>query len=469
MKVNHSSHIFFIEQVSDSLIVRNYLYKQLLSEALKQKNITLSNSTLSSEGNVQHLNLDVYYNNKYIRKIKKKLRRIQRIRLFIKKKKFNNKKKNRRIRFFEKNFSLLKKKRLYLVPLKSFFKSREKEILKIKTKKNLKHIYNQKQFKSTDISLKKRNRYRVKRLRRLILFYNRFKSKILKYKLDKNKFTDLSIEKKRKLRVLKRIKKSILKKINRIKEISKFFFLTRLNKNDLKDLHIRINPLNKYLKKNFLFYQFIKNLSRYRFSLFRRGNTLLNDFIAISSLLNRKQITLDSFTNVLGLIFKTLHKRRHSIFFGFIRKIIQLFTKTRTSCIQGMKIEISGRLRGNNRARTQRAIAGFLGITTISSETKFSKCDVHTIYGVYGLKVWVTYGAFRKLTKKYLLKSRRKSINKFKYQKDLEKLIHKLEKIKEQKKTHDVPFRVELKIRNLLRKISNRKKNKRAKNKVNRR
>ena len=71
MKVNHSSHVFFTEQTSDSLIVRNHLYKQLLSEALKQKNITLSNAILSTNGNIHHLNLDVYYNNKYIRKIKK--------------------------------------------------------------------------------------------------------------------------------------------------------------------------------------------------------------------------------------------------------------------------------------------------------------------------------------------------------------------------------------------------------------
>lgn len=461
MKVNHLNNVFFTEQVSDSLIVRNHLYKQLLIEALKQKNITLSNVTLSAHGNVQHLNLDVYYNNKYIRKIKKKLRRIERTRLFVKHKKFNKKRKFKRSRFLRNNIISLKKKRLYLIPLKSFFRSREKEISG--NKKNLKNVYNQKQFKSLNISLKKRNRYRIKKLRNLVISYNHFKYRILKQNVQKGNINDLSSKQKRKFRKLKLIKNSILRKINSLKGLSRFSFLTRLDNNYSKNLHIRINPLNKYLKKNFLFYQFIKNLSRYRFSLFRRGNTLLNDFIAISSLINRKQISVDAFTNILGLVFKNLHKRRHSVFFAFVRRIIRLFTKIRTSCIQGMKVEVSGRLRGANKARTQRAIAGFLGITTISSETKFSKCDIHTIYGVYGLKVWVTYGTFRLLTKKHLLKSRTKSLNKFKFQKILEKKLFKLNKIKQQqKRTHFIRRKTVARIKGLLKRIS-RKKNYRKK------
>ena len=52
---------------------------------------------------------------------------------------------------------------------------------------------------------------------------------------------------------------------------------------------------------------------------------------------------------------------------------------------------INGKLKGKLRASSLKILVGKIGTQTISSEIDFSKVHVYTIYGCFGIKIWVNY------------------------------------------------------------------------------
>lgn len=61
------------------------------------------------------------------------------------------------------------------------------------------------------------------------------------------------------------------------------------------------------------------------------------------------------------------------------------------SSIQGIKIHLSGRLNGVDRARTVKFNWGSLPLNTLSSRIEFAKNTAFTKYGTLGIKVWVSF------------------------------------------------------------------------------
>lgn len=441
MKVKHLNHVFFQEQIHPSNVARNYVYKQVLASALKRKNVMLSDANLSFQGNVQHLKLDVFYRNKQIRRIKYKLKRKFSNRKFLrylyKKKTYRRSKKFKKYknkRYRSRKVVRYQRKMFYVVPLEDFVKGRQK-------------------IKDSKFGKFKIRKYIPKRLKRTIFKLRRIQIRLSKFKFKlRKRLKKKSIKKYvKKLSKIRSFEKSIIGKI-RLLQGQKLFFLTKLEKNSLFDLHLRVNPLNKYLKSKVVFFNLMKSLSKYRFSLFQRGNTLMNDFFAVSSLLNRKKLSVDVFTTILSSVFKNLHKRKHFIFFGFVRRLAKIFVKVPTSFVRGMKVEISGRLGGRNKAKTQRVIAGRLSTTTVSVDTKFCKQDIHTIYGTYGIKVWVTYGNKKLYSKKFKIKGATGS----RFQKNVEKRLYQLRKVKKKRfnKLFFQSYKQEVNIQRLLFRVS---------------
>lgn len=262
----------------------------------------------------------------------------------------------------------------------------------------------------------------IKSKEKLLSFNFNFKSKKKKKKkiLKRHKFAKKLIEK----------QKQYLEQKKQENNYNKFDFLTKIaNKKEdsIKDIHFRLVPLNPKIKDSKLYSSFRKKLRNFRKNMFKECPHLFCDLVAISSLINRKQIFISSFTKVLGLIFESLPKHFHGNFLGFVREIMELYIKAKTSYIVGMKIQFGGRIKGNNKAKTVKTELGSLNITTIKSQTIHHKEDIHTKYGTYGLKVWITYGSV-KLSKKSRIainkikQARKKEIAKLKLKKKLAKL-----------------------------------------------
>lgn len=60
--------------------------------------------------------------------------------------------------------------------------------------------------------------------------------------------------------------------------------------------------------------------------------------------------------------------------------------------IQGIKVQLSGRLNGAEIARTEWIREGQLPLTTLRSKIDYIHREAHTLYGIVGVKIWVFYG-----------------------------------------------------------------------------
>lgn len=60
--------------------------------------------------------------------------------------------------------------------------------------------------------------------------------------------------------------------------------------------------------------------------------------------------------------------------------------------IQGIKVQLSGRLNGAEIARTEWIREGQLPLTTLRSKIDYIHREAHTLYGLVGVKVWIFYG-----------------------------------------------------------------------------
>ena len=60
--------------------------------------------------------------------------------------------------------------------------------------------------------------------------------------------------------------------------------------------------------------------------------------------------------------------------------------------IQGVKIEVSGRLNGNEIARREWLKSGRLPLQTLRADIDYSQTEAHCTYGVIGVKVWIYKG-----------------------------------------------------------------------------
>jgi hypothetical protein len=223
------------------------------------------------------------------------------------------------------------------------------------------------------------------------------------------------IEKKRYINIIKLFVKK-LKKKNSIVFFRKKSFIIKFFKLFSKSfnynlLYLKFNFLNKFIfKKPFRILK--KKFQRFEKMLFNRRKSFFIDFIKLILLYESNKINLHSLIEVLADIFRRLTKRLHAKFFNFIKDFFKFFIfklkkkkkffkfkknltqiplkkLVQKNLIKGIKFIIKGKLKGKLRARTRKIRIGSTPISTFNKNVEFSKIDSYTVYGTFGLKLWI--------------------------------------------------------------------------------
>lgn len=208
-------------------------------------------------------------------------------------------------------------------------------------------------------------------------FFNKIFNKILKKK------------KKNKKKIFK--KKNFLKK--NYKQIFNLFNNLKIFKNNL--LIFTFINLNIYLKKKkkqvYILFKYFKKSGLLLFP--RRFNFFL-DFIQLSILFLENKIEIKFFITIICEIFRILQKKMHSKFFIFINKYFHFLVSNplksfSKSNLLGIKFCINGKLKGKPRSNNYMFVAGSVPIQSVNAAIDYCKSHAFTIYGVFGIKIWV--------------------------------------------------------------------------------
>lgn len=95
-------------------------------------------------------------------------------------------------------------------------------------------------------------------------------------------------------------------------------------------------------------------------------------------------------TLIAEFIAQQLEKR-----VAFRRSVRQAIQKAQKAHIQGIKIQVSGRLNGAEIARSEWVREGRVPLHTLRANIDYSYKTAQTIYGVLGIKVWLFKGEIR--------------------------------------------------------------------------
>jgi hypothetical protein len=130
-------------------------------------------------------------------------------------------------------------------------------------------------------------------------------------------------------------------------------------------------------------------------ALFSRRSTLFLDVIRATSLFVDGRLSTQSYLEFLGLIFKGLQKKSHSKFILFVKELFNLIILDsefkrfdKSAKLKGVKFVLNGKLKGKPRASSLFVSIGSVPESSIIEDIVYSRLSVHTLYGVYGLKMW---------------------------------------------------------------------------------
>eukprot|EP01039_Chlorochromonas_danica_P010953 gene10953-12178_t len=149
-------------------------------------------------------------------------------------------------------------------------------------------------------------------------------------------------------------------------------------------------PLNYLIRKD-LYGIFYDSFQSFKFRLFSRNEDLYNDFVAVLALLSLRNISITILGVILARVVGSIHKRRHGLFISFLNILSKGVVSNLLSDISGVKITFSGRIFGRDIAKTICVDKGSPQLTTISTTTEHTHVDAFTVYGVYGLKFWISF------------------------------------------------------------------------------
>lgn len=77
---------------------------------------------------------------------------------------------------------------------------------------------------------------------------------------------------------------------------------------------------------------------------------------------------------------------------SFRRVVRQAIQRAQRAGVQGIKVQVSGRLNGAEIARTEPTREGKVPLHTLRADIDYSYCTAKTIYGILGIKVWIFKG-----------------------------------------------------------------------------
>jgi small subunit ribosomal protein S3 len=77
---------------------------------------------------------------------------------------------------------------------------------------------------------------------------------------------------------------------------------------------------------------------------------------------------------------------------SFRRVVRQVIQRAQRAGVEGIKVQVSGRLNGAEIARTEWTREGRVPLHTLRADIDYAYCTAQTIYGILGIKVWVFKG-----------------------------------------------------------------------------
>ena len=77
---------------------------------------------------------------------------------------------------------------------------------------------------------------------------------------------------------------------------------------------------------------------------------------------------------------------------SFRRVVRQAITRAQKAGVEGIKVQVSGRLNGAEIARTEWTREGRFPLHTLRADIDYAYCTALTIYGILGIKIWVFKG-----------------------------------------------------------------------------
>ena len=165
-----------------------------------------------------------------------------------------------------------------------------------------------------------------------------------------------------------------------------FISANKLNYAALK--FININTLINNPKTLVLY----KNIKNSLLLLLKKKKYLLIDFIRVTVLLTEAKISVKLFTFFIGQIFATLSKKSHNRFFLILKKLFKIIISENRPGelnIKGIKLKMGGRLRGKTRSDVRTITVGTVPLQSNCKNIDYFKQHIYTIYGTFGLKIWV--------------------------------------------------------------------------------
>ncbi|NET42754.1 30S ribosomal protein S3 [Okeania sp. SIO2B3] len=97
---------------------------------------------------------------------------------------------------------------------------------------------------------------------------------------------------------------------------------------------------------------------------------------------------VDSDAMLLGeYIAQQLEKR-----VSFRRVVRQAITRSQKAGVEGIKVQVSGRVNGAEIARTEVTREGSVPLHTLRADIDYAYCTAKTIYGILGIKIWIFKG-----------------------------------------------------------------------------
>ena len=124
------------------------------------------------------------------------------------------------------------------------------------------------------------------------------------------------------------------------------------------------------------------------------GKGLENLLVNIKKILpSNRQLTINIFevervdldaSLLADLVVEQLEKR-----IAFRRAIREALQRAQKQNVNGIKIQVSGRLNGAEIARSEWIREGRVPLQTLRADIDYATKEAHTIYGVLGIKVWL--------------------------------------------------------------------------------
>jgi len=97
---------------------------------------------------------------------------------------------------------------------------------------------------------------------------------------------------------------------------------------------------------------------------------------------------VDADASLIGEYIAQQLERRVS----FRRVVRQAIQRAQRAGVQGIKVQVSGRLNGAEIARTEWTREGRVPLHTLRADIDYVYCKARTIYGILGIKVWIFKG-----------------------------------------------------------------------------